>query len=206
LAPNTVDSVQPPWPSQRDDVASFGHLLGASTRVDGQVTVDCRGPIICRREVILSPPRWGPKPSWDAPPQPPQPSVAPPGHYYGGLHSNYQLEICSKAGRMVLGCNCFSIVDPQVTTGDFLCVAHHMKLAEVTILELLLLRAARGRLRWDALPRAKRLGCFASPIFKPCMLPRKSRWCHPQPVRRHAHHSVSPSRSFIVVFWSLHMS
>jgi hypothetical protein len=67
LARDTVDSVQAPWPSH-SDATSFGCLLGAPTCVDGQVVVDCRGPIICSREVILSPLPWGPKPPWDDPP------------------------------------------------------------------------------------------------------------------------------------------
>jgi hypothetical protein len=48
---------------------------------------------------------------------------------------------------MVVGCNLFSVGDPQVATGNFLCTACHMKMFEVALLELSLLRVARGRLR-----------------------------------------------------------
>jgi hypothetical protein len=87
LAQDTVDSVQALWPSQ-PGATSFGHLLGAPTQVDGQVVIDCYSPFSCIREVMLSPPRQGPKPPRDALPLPPQIVVTPPGRYYGGLHPN----------------------------------------------------------------------------------------------------------------------
>jgi hypothetical protein len=145
LSQDTIESVHAPWPSQ-PNAASFGRLYGAPACVDGQVVIDCCGPFSYTREVMLSPPRQGPKPPWDAPPLPHQLVITPPGRYYGSLHPNSQPEVCSKAGGVVVGCNLFFTGDPQVATGNFLCVAHHMKLPEVTLLKLSLFRAARGRL------------------------------------------------------------
>jgi hypothetical protein len=67
---------------------------------------------------------------------PPQLGVAPSGRCYGGLHPNSKLEVCTKSGGVVVGCNPFSTGDLQVATGSFLCIAYHIKLPEVTLLEL----------------------------------------------------------------------
>jgi hypothetical protein len=95
---------------------------------------------------VHSPPRQWPKPPWDALPLPPQLGVAPSSHYYGGLHPNSQSEVRTKTDEVVIRCIPFSIGDPQVTTGRFFCAVYHMKLPEVTLLELSWIQVVHGRL------------------------------------------------------------
>jgi hypothetical protein len=82
----------------------------------------------------------------DAPPLPPQLVFTPFSRCFGGLHPNSQLDVRSKADGVVVGCNLFSTCVPQFSTGSFLCAMYHMKLLEVTLLELSLVRVVRGRL------------------------------------------------------------